>query len=331
MDVLVRQILLIPMLIIAFFVDMRDKPQRVFTSSNLEITTSAGSWKKAKDLPTQRYDFGAAVAGGKLYIVGGLVLSTPWTPTDRVDAYDPVKEEWIHIASYPRVIHHPGVVSCGDDLYVVGGYWIRVLPSSYVYKYNASSDEWIKRADIPVGRGALGVTCHEETIYAVGGDSGNANQVTLLHAYDTKKDVWVTKTSMPSAREHLSVVTVDGKIYALGGLIKDRFHALNTNEMYDPYTDTWTPRASLPHAISGFAAVVKGESIFIFGGANGDTVSPEVYEYKTKEDKWYRRADMPTARYGLVAGQMLGNIHVVGGNHVVKGNFFSQDHDIFVP
>ncbi len=330
MNEFLRLIFLFPMIVLMFVVDLRDKPQRIFKASEISMREPGGKWEPAEKLPTQRYDFGGAVLDTSLYIVGGLVLPSPWLPTARVDAYDSVTKRWKSIRDYPKAIHHAGVSACENNLYVVSGYWLRVLPSRFVYMYDKASDDWVKRADIPVPRGALGVACLSGKIYAVGGESGE-RQLNRLDVYDIKTDSWASKAPMPTAREHVSVVAANNKIFALGGLVTDRFHTLVANEMYDPNTDTWSKRAPMPHDVAGFAAAVLGDSIYIFGGLRGDSVSAEVFEYKIAEDTWIRRANMPYPRYGLFVGTVQGAIHVVGGNEKVKGNFLSQDHNVFFP
>src|SRR5688572_11535738 len=94
-----RQILVIPFLLLMFVVDLRDNPQRIFQRSNMTVVKPVGTWEKAADLPTPRYDYGSTVLNDMLYIVGGLVLPTPWLPTDRVDAYDPKEDRWNSIKS----------------------------------------------------------------------------------------------------------------------------------------------------------------------------------------------------------------------------------------
>jgi len=101
--------------------------------------------------------------------------------------------------------------------------------------------------------------------------------------------------------------------------------------MYHPKTNTWETKAPLPLNISGFFACGIGDSIYIFGGEQGWAVSGEVHEYKVKEDKWYRHKDMPTKRYACIAVPVGNDIHVIGGNSILKGNRFSLAHEVYHP
>ncbi len=327
---LIRLLFLFPFLLLSVFTDMRDQPERIYPDSGIAVTLPAGTWQKKADLPTERYDYGAAVHNDKFYIIGGLVLPSPWFPTRRVDVYDPKTNNWTRIKDYPKLVHHIGVVSCDGKLYGIAGYRIRIFPTNDVYQYDEGKNEWIKRTSIPIARGALGVTCVDDHIYAIGG-MDHDGQLSSLAVYDTKSDAWTQKKEMPTAREHLAVVSLGKRIYVIGGLQHNRYNSLTTNEVYDTTTDTWETLAPLPHAINGFGAAVIGESIYVFGGARGDAITKEVFEYNTQKNVWTRRADIPTGRYGYAIGVLQNEAHIVGGNTIVKGNFFSRDHDVFTP
>ena len=330
MGEIVRQIFIIPFLLLAFFTDVVGQPNRVFQGSGAAVAEPAGSWQTSVPLPSSRYDFGAGVFEGKIYIVGGLVHPSPWFPTRLVEAYDETTKSWSKLKDYPKLVHHEGVVGCGKSLYVIGGYWLRVFSSAYVYANDAKSDGWIRKADLPNARGALGTVCVDNKIYAIGG-SVNTHAVSFVDVYDVDSNTWTSKSSMPRAREHAAVVTAGGRIFVLGGHDGNRFKTETTNEIYDPKTDTWRTGTPIPLALNGLSAVALGNSIFIFGGANGDAVSNEVHEYRIAQDRWVRRADLPVGRYGFTALPLGNTIHVIGGNSVVKGNYFNLDHRVFIP
>ena len=330
MPEIIRQLFILPFLLLTFITNIVEQPNRVFQGSGAAIAARAGRWQTSAPLPSTRYDFGSGVFEGKIYIIGGVVHPSPWFPTNLVEIYDPETNSWSKLKDYPRLVHHEGVVGCGKSLYVIGGYWLRVFPSAYVYAYDAKAGDWKRKADLPNARGALGAVCIDNKIYAIGG-SVNTHAVGFVDVYDVDSNTWTPKSPMPSAREHAAVVTAGGRIFVLGGHDGDRFKTEATNEIYDPKTDTWKTGTLMPVALNGLSAEVLGSSIYIFGGANGDGVSREVHEYRIAQDRWVRRADLPVGRYGFTALPLGNSIHVIGGNSVVKGNYFSLYHDVFIP
>lgn len=321
---------LVPFSILLFFVELRDQPNRVLQGSALQVVDSSGRWEKAAPLPSYRHESASGVIGEDIYVVGGIMLPSVWFPTKTVEAYNAKTDSWRTVAAYPLAVHHTGAAVIDGKLYVVGGNGVRITVRSDVYMYDPEKNIWERKADLPIARGALGVASLDGRLYAVGGGI-NKKPVNFLHIYDPRTDTWKEGTSMPTAREHLTAVAAEGKIFTLGGYAGIRFNNVTSNESYDPATDTWEKRAPIPYPVSGFTAVVLGNSIFIFGGEQGWAVSNEVHEYIISEDRWVRRSDLPVGRYALVSGIVEGNIHVIGGNPYLMGNYFSSDHDVYIP
>jgi N-acetylneuraminic acid mutarotase len=249
--------------------------------------------------------------------------------------YNTRENGWRQVASYPCIIHHPGVAAVGKRLYVVGGNGLRINAYSRVCEYDPRDNVWRRKRDMPTARGALGVAVVNDLIYAVGGAypvGWKAKSVRReLEVYDPKAASWRTLEPMPTAREHLAVAASGELIFALGGYVRTMHEPLRCNEVYNSATGTWETRAPLPLPLCGFPAVGLKDSIFIFGGEQGWAVSQECYEYRIPEDRWYRRPDMSTPRYAAVAAVVGEEIHVIGGKGVMYGYVFSQDHEIFRP
>ena len=320
----------IPFAVLLAFIELRDRPVRTLKGSNRPTARNLGSWEKASPLPSWRYEFAATALGDEIFVIGGVWLPSVWFPTRLAEAYNTKTGTWRKVRPYPKLVHHTGAVSCGNELYIVGGNGIRIWPKSDVYAYQSKTDQWHKRASLPTARGALGVVAIGIRIYAVGGGI-NKIPVDVLEIYDTKTDRWQKGRPMPTPREHIAAAAADGKMFVLGGYQHVRFNNLTTNEAYDPKTDTWEARAPLPYAVSGFAAAAIDKSIFIFGGEQGWAVSPEVHEYVVTRDIWVRRKDLSVGRYALTATAVGRQIHVIGGNALLMGDDFRNDHDIFMP
>jgi N-acetylneuraminic acid mutarotase len=131
--------------------------------------------------------------------------------------------------------------------------------------------------------------------------------------------VWVRKADMPTARMGLSVCTVNGIIYAIGGSLLGSGTALATVEAYDPATDLWTTKAAMPNPRLYLDCAVVNGRIYAMGGDLHGIIpvlqSPlsSVHEYDPATDTWTRKADMPTARWGLTAAVVGDKIYALGG------------------
>lgn len=280
------------------------------------------------DLPSHRYEFGAASIGKTLYVAGGIFQPSVWLPTKRFEAFDAQKNIWTTKASLPYVVHHPGVASDGRSIYVVGGCGIRIIPLDHATRYDPKTNKWTPLPPMPTRRGALGLAHINNKLYAIGG-ADYAKKYNTLECYDIVSRTWHTLAPMPTPREHLAVAVCQGKLHVLGGYNTDRFGALTTHEIYDPKLNTWETSTPLPLRLCGFAAATIGNSIFTFGGEQGWVVVPHVLEYNTKTRIWYRHSNLRTARYASAAAEIGNRIHVLGGNTRMFSDDFSLHHDIF--
>jgi len=321
---------LIPFALKYYIENYLKKPSRVLMGSGISISEPAGKWLKLSDIPSYRYEFGGTYLNGKIYLIGGLTLPSVYNVTRLCETYDVESDKWQRIKNFPRIIHHPGVLALNKKIYVIGGNGIRITPYAFSYVYDPLTNEWEQKRNMPTARGALGIAEVNGTIYAIGGGAHkiaqNANE-----AYSAENDSWTRLDPMPTRREHLSVVSACGLVFAMGGYKKSLSECTDANEAYDPKKDLWEKRSPLPLKISGFTSCAIGDSIFIFGGEQGWSVSGECFEYKVKEDKWFRRENIPTPRYACVSVNVKGQIHLIGGNSILKGYIFSLAHEIFLP
>jgi N-acetylneuraminic acid mutarotase len=135
---------------------------------------------------------------------------------------------------------------------------------------------------------------------------------------------WVRKADMPTPRMGLSACTVNGIIYAIGGSLASSTITVATVEAYDPATDLWTTKAAMPNArLYPACAVVNGKIYAMGGDLHGlpglQNPLSIVHEYDPATDTWTRKADMPTARWGLSAAVVDEKIYVLGGYTVFGG------------
>lgn len=311
--------------------DLWHRPDRKFIENENPVLPPPPdriSVSTGKDLPSHRYEFGAATAGKTVYVAGGIFQPSVWLPTKCFEAYNTLTGTWESKPPLPYVVHHPGMTGDGRYIYVVGGCGIRITPLNHTLRYNPKTNKWTELAPLPTRRGALGLAHIKGNLYAVGG-ADYGKKYNTLECYNISTNTWKTLAPMPTEREHLAVAVANGKLHALGGYNTDRFGALTTHEIYDPDTDTWEAGTPLPLRLCGFAAAAIGSSIFTFGGEQGWAVVPHVLEYDTKTKLWHRHDNLRAARYAAAAAEMDNHIHVLGGNTRMFSNEFSRHHDVF--
>ena len=132
---------------------------------------------------------------------------------------------------------------------------------------------------------------------------------------DTAPGTWTRLASMPSVRQEVAVAETGGRMYVIGGFGRG-LAASDLGEAYLPGADHRERRAALPMALHHPAAVGLDAKVLVFGGFRGTiswTPLANVFEYDPATDRWRERAPMPTARGGLAAAVVGGEVHVVGG------------------
>jgi hypothetical protein len=126
-------------------------------------------------MPTARGNAGAAVAGGKIYVIGGtdgkqaLVVNEEYLP-ERDDGYD---NPWVQRAPLPVGRAGMGIASVADIIHIVGGEGKdSLLPP---VEYFPQRDEWQPFENpMPEQWSNLGLVAVETRLYGIGGRRENA-------------------------------------------------------------------------------------------------------------------------------------------------------------
>jgi len=131
---------------------------------------------------------------------------------------------------------------------------------------------------------------------------------------------WRKRADMPTPRGDLSTSAVNGKIYAIGGWEGTNIFSANvspTVEEYDAATDTWTRKADMPTPRVVVSTSVVNGKIYAIGGYTNEggqpAALPTVEEYDATQNRWTKKADMPTPRWGLSTSMVNGKIYAIGG------------------
>ncbi len=210
-----------------------------------EYDPANDSWKAVAPMPTARGGCGAAVASGRIYVIGGA---------------GPVRG-----ASSPVIRPRQPQQSFGT-----------------VEEYDPATNGWRTRAQMPTPCNHFGCEALNGKVYAIGGRLSGAfiigfpGNTALVQVYDPATDSWATKAPMPTPRSGLNTAQLNGIIYAAGGEVQDQQYlaAFKAFEAYDPESDTWwqLPSMLLPRHECIMAAV--GNQIHVAGGSVQSAIVP---------------------------------------------------------
>jgi hypothetical protein len=283
------------------------------------------TWSGVASAPIPRHEGGAAVVGGKLYAFGGYTDGT-WTPTTRVDAYDPATNTWQQRADLPVAATHMGVATDGTDVYFAGGYPVgsggtsQTFSTAAVRKYTPSTNTWTTLPSLPAPRGAGALAIVGRTLHFFGGADANRADTTTHWTLNVDTGTsWATAAPMAAGRNHFGAVTVGGKIYLVAGQQGQDAAAVYSNSVaiFDPTTGSWTTAPSLPTVRShhGAATFVSNGKIVVLGGerAFGVPVS-EVDVFDPVTNAWGLGTNLPAMRDSGIAGVINGVFYYTGGN-----------------
>jgi hypothetical protein len=156
------------------------------------------SWTAAADAPVSLSASGQAVAGGKLYVVGGCTTAECTPMSNDVAAFDPATDTWEQLADYPAAV---AFASCGGidgSVYCTGGNG-GAAGTADSYVYDPASDSWSEIPDAPVDTWASGYTVANGTLVVNGGVQG-AVITNRTFAYDPAVGSWIDMPNSNTAR-----------------------------------------------------------------------------------------------------------------------------------
>jgi N-acetylneuraminic acid mutarotase len=278
-----------------------------------------GSWTLKAPMPAPRGETAAIAFGGKLYAIGGNVLTVgaPFAKSvPRNEEYDPATDRWRVLAPMPVGRDHLGLAVVNGKIYSFGGftYSTHQGAGTDVFEYDPASDKWRSRAPLKAPRASTGAAVIGGKIHVIGGRGDPMTTVTTHAVYDPATDTWTDAAPLPKARDHMVLIEAEGKIHAIGGRLGASTDRTDQHDIYDPATDSWSSGAPLKTPRSGLAGALYRGMILVLGGelAPNTFVENEGYDLKTKS--WVTLAPMPEGRHGF-GGDVVGpNAYFVGGS-----------------
>jgi N-acetylneuraminic acid mutarotase len=294
------------------------------------VLGAAPRWDRGAPLPQARGEVAAAVAEGRVYIIGGFTANGE--NSTRVDAYAPRANSWSMEADLPLPVDHAMAAGYQGRVYVAGGYGPDRARLTTLFAF--TGDGWTRLAPMPEQRAAGGAAIVNGKLYVVGGTTSSTigaptDLARTMLVYDIASNRWTTRRG-PTPREHLGVTALGGRIYAIGG----RTAGFDTNmrlvESFNPRTGRWSRLPKLPGKRGGTGAAAVGRFIVSAGGEAPSGTIRTVYRFDTKRRRWARLPNLPTARHGLGVAAVGRKVYVIGGGRTPGLSVSSANESLLV-
>lgn len=296
-------------------------------------------WSLGHAMPLARSEHAVAELNGKVWVLGGYPPGR--LPSNLVQVYDPVASRWSLGPRLPQPIHHIMVAAVDGRLYVMGGEIDGAStgrPPNFVahtWVHDPTVGGWVAKAPMPTARSGGGAAVIDGKIYVAGGrPPGGA----AFEVYDPATNRWEALPDLPTQRNHLAVAALNGRIIVAGGRFEPGAGAERTDvvEIYDPATRAWSRGAPLPAPVGGITSATHAGCMFVFGGEGERThvlgLTPTVYAYEPRADRWSRLPDLPIPNHGLKGSAVIdGRIFLPGGAITVGGNTGTNAMQVYRP
>ena len=141
-------------------------------------------------MPTARHHQTSAVAGDKLFILGGRVTYVP-SNLNQNEMYDPIQDKWTIQEPLPTNRSGLAAATLGNYIFAIGG---EKKPGSYDTneRYNVETNSWTTEPPMPTNRLGHDAVTVDEKIYVIGGKTGQpidsvtgANEIMYTKNKDT--------------------------------------------------------------------------------------------------------------------------------------------------
>src|ERR1700737_52998 len=190
-------------------------------------------------LPAPVEETGAAVAGGKLYVMGGFDSAGRSLAT--VYVFDGTA--WQSGPGLPLGVDHPSAASLDGSVYLSGGHSFG-RTSSQLVRFDGAS--WTSLAAMRYARGGHALLAAQGRLYAIGGNNAAGN-VGPAEVYDPGTNAWSTLPSLPVPRNHVSGFVMGANVCVAGG----RAPTPARGDCFDTTPGSWHQTADLPRATAG--------------------------------------------------------------------------------
>ena len=183
-------------------------------SPNQVYNPSTDSWSSAASPSVARSFASAQAVGGKIYLIGGCVLSCV-SKTSETEQFDPATAVWTTMASMRTSRGGMGSVVAGGLIYVIGGGDSNGVYLTTTETYDPSTNVWTTKAPMPTARGEFGAALQQGKIYAFGGVNPGG-YLSTNEVYDPSSDTWAESTPLPVTMGGNTGAVAYGSAYSIG-------------------------------------------------------------------------------------------------------------------
>jgi N-acetylneuraminic acid mutarotase len=272
--------------------------------------------------------FGAAVAGGYVYLYGGHLGSPHEYSADlqakkllRLNLAKP--EKWETVGEGPRRTGL-AMVAYQGHIYRIGGWEAKnaggsnwdLYSSRDFARFDVKSGQWIDLAPLPEGRSSHDAAVMGSKLYVIGGwelkgaGGGDWHETAYVCDLADRAPQWRAIAKPPFNRRALAVAAHAGKIYVIGGMT-DSNETTTAVDVYDPQSDQWSEGPKVPgENVDGFGISAFGTDLGLFTS----TRTGAVFRLNDNGNGWTAvgRLNHPRFFHRLVAADNQ-RLIVVGG------------------
>lgn len=286
------------------------------------------------ELPKGTTSFGAAVAGGSLYVYGGnygggheYSKETQSGDLWKLNLQSP--EKWEQLAGGPR---RTGLAMVAHDgkLYRVGGFEVKnsegeaddLWSQSDFARFDPAKGQWEELPSLPEGRSSHDAAVVGDVLYVVGGwkmeGKGNTHWHETAWSVDLSADQleWKPIAAPPFQRRAVSLAAWQDKLYVIGGM-QQRGGTTTKTAVYDPKTQEWSEGPSLlGGGMDGFGTA----SFACDGDLYVTTMSGSVQRLTGEGTEWELVGQLEHPRFfHRILPWQPKELVVVGGSHMSVG------------
>ena len=254
-------------------------------------------------LPVALEESAAAVAGGNLFVIGGLdaagnSLRTVWVFDGKA---------WRAGPRLPLGLDHTSAATFNDHVYVAGGHSFGA-DSGRVFRLDGAS--WTEMPRMHHPRGGHTLLSANSRLYVIGGNNAVVN-VGPAEVYDPSSGVWSDLVSLPSPRNHVSGFVFGANVCAAGG----RSPATARVDCFNFESSAWVRFPDIPRATSGAgAATLDNGTALILGGENAqETTISDQFARLPNPSSWAAAEAMLIPRHGFELAVFEGRAWACGG------------------